>query len=33
MLFAIEAYNNLDIDQIDMKTDFLYVVINQLVYI
>lgn len=33
VLFAITAYYNLDIDQIDIKTCFLYEVIDQLVYI
>lgn len=33
VLFAIAAYYDLDIDQIDIKTAFLYSLINQLVYI
>ena len=32
VLFAIAAYYNLDIDQIDVKTAFLYGMIDQLVY-
>lgn len=33
VLFAITAFFNLDIDQIDIKTAFLYGFINQLVYV
>lgn len=33
ILFAIIAYYNLDIDQIDIKIAFLYGIINQLVYV
>ena len=33
VLFAIAAFLDLDIDQIDVKTVFLYDVINQLVYV
>lgn len=33
VLFAIVAFFNLDIDQMDIKTAFLYGLINQLVYI
>ena len=33
VLFAILVYYNLNIDQLDMKTTFLYGLINQLVYI
>ena len=33
VLFAIAAYYNLDIDQMDVITAFLYGLINQLVYI
>lgn len=33
VLFAIVAYYNLDIDQLDIKTAFLYGLIDQLVYV
>lgn len=33
VLFAIAAFYNLDIDQIDVKTAFLYGLINQLIYV
>lgn len=33
VLFAIAAYFDLDIDQIDVKTAFLYRLINQLIYV
>lgn len=33
VLFAITAYYNLDINQIDIKTAFLYGLINQLIYV
>lgn len=33
VLFVIEAYYNLDINEMDIKTAFLYRMINQLVYI
>ena len=33
VLFAIAAYFDLDIDQMDVKTAFLYGLINQLIYI
>lgn len=33
VLFAIAAYYDLDIDQMDVKTAFLYRIINQLVYV
>ena len=33
MLFAIAAYYDLDIDQIDVKTAFLYGLIDQLIYV
>ena len=33
VLFAIAAYYNLDIDQIDAKTAFLYGMIDQLIYV
>lgn len=33
VLFTILAYFNLEIDQIDIKTAFLYILINQLIYI
>lgn len=33
VLFAIVAYYNLDINQIDIKTTFLYSFIDQLVYV
>ncbi len=33
VLFAIAAYNDLDIDQMDVKTAFLYEMIDQLVYV
>lgn len=33
VLFAIVAYYDLDIDQIDIKTVFLYKLINQLIYV
>lgn len=33
ILLAIAAYYNFDIDQIDVKTAFLYRIINKLVYI
>ncbi len=33
MLFAIAAYYGLDIDQMNIKTAFLYGIINQLVYV
>lgn len=33
ILFAIIAHNNLDIDQIDIKTTFLYGLIIQLIYV
>ena len=33
VLFVIEAYYNLDIDQIDVETIFLFKIINKLVYI
>lgn len=33
VLFAITAYYNLDIDQMDIKTAFLYGLTNQLVYV
>ncbi len=32
-LFAIAAYYNLDIDQMDVKTAFLYGLIDQLIYV
>lgn len=32
VLFTIAAYYNLDIDQINVKTAFLYRIIDQLVY-
>ena len=32
VLFAIAAYYDLDVDQMDVKTAFLYRMINQLVY-
>ena len=33
VLFAIAAYYDLDIDQMDVKTAFLYGIIDQLVYV
>lgn len=33
VLFAIGAYYNLDIDQMDVKTTFFYGLIDQLVYV
>lgn len=33
IFFAIAAYYNLNIDQIDIKSTFLYGLINQLIYI
>lgn len=33
VLFVIAAYYNLDIDQINVKTAFLYGMIDQLVYV
>lgn len=33
VLFAIAAYYNLNIDQMDVKTAFLYGMIDQLVYV
>lgn len=33
ILFALASYYDLDIDQIDVKTAFLYNLINQLVYV
>lgn len=33
VLFAIAAYYDLDIDQIDVKTAFLYGLIDQLIYV
>lgn len=33
VLFAIVAFFDLNIDQIDVKTSFLYGLINQLVYV
>lgn len=33
VLFAIDTYYDFDIDQIDLKTAFLYDLIDQLVYI
>lgn len=33
VLFAIATYYDLDIDQIDVKTTFLYGLIDQLVYV
>lgn len=33
VLFAIAAYYDLDIDQMDVKTAFLYGLIDQLVYV
>lgn len=33
VLFAIAAYYDLDIDQMDVKTAFLYGLINQLIYV
>lgn len=33
ILFAIKAYYNLDISQIDMKIIFLYGLIDQLIYV
>lgn len=33
VLFAIVVYYNLDIDQMNIKTAFLYGIIDQLVYI
>lgn len=33
VLFAIAAYYNLDIDQMDIKTVFLYGFIDKLVYV
>ncbi len=33
ILFAIVAYYNFDIDQMDVKTAFLYELIDQLVYV
>ncbi len=33
VLFAIAAYYDFDIDQMDMKTAFLYELIDQLVYV
>lgn len=33
VLLAIAAYYNLNIDQIDVKTAFLYGMIDQLVYV
>ena len=33
VLFAIAAFLNLDIDQMDVKTAFLYGLIDQLVYV
>lgn len=33
VLFTITAYNDLDINQINIKIAFLYRIINQLVYI
>lgn len=33
VLFAIAAFHNLDIDQMDVKTAFLYDFINQLIYV
>ncbi len=33
VLFAISAYNDLDIHQMDVKTTFLYGMINQLAYV
>ena len=33
VLFAVTAYYNLDIDQMDVKTAFLYGLIDQLIYV
>lgn len=33
MLFAIAVFHDLNIDQIDVKTAFLYGLINQLIYV
>lgn len=33
VLFALAAYNNLDIDQMDVKASFLYSLIDQLIYV
>jgi len=33
VLFAIAAYFDLDIDQMDVKTAFLYGLIDQLIYV
>lgn len=33
VLFAIAAYHDLDIDQMDVKTVFLYSIIKQLIYV
>ena len=33
VLFAIAAYYNLNIDQMDVKTAFLYGLIDQLIYV
>ena len=33
VLFAVTAFYNLDIDQMDIKTVFFYDLINQLIYI
>lgn len=32
-LFAVGAYYNLDVDQMDVKTAFLYGIIKQLIYV